>query len=163
MKKQSTITPAPSRPSVQSELDAVTLTNAVLDALETLEPVIEQETALLKEGETSAALALSPDKMEKSRDYMRAIETLKDNVIAIQRFRPDALALIRERHDAFGAVLAHNMQVLTTARSVSESIIREVSAEVAKAGEAAGYGPTAKDASQDVRKRSAPLAVFKQA
>jgi hypothetical protein len=155
------ITP-PIRAVVTTEFDAVSLTNAVLDALEALEPVIEQESAFLSEGETAKAIALHSEKTEKAQDYLKAIETLKANVVAVQRLRPDALDLIRDRHDAFSVILAYNMQVLTTARSVSESIIREVATEVARAQDPAGYGPNAKSRSAS-RPRSAPLAVSKQA
>ncbi len=154
--------PPAARPSVTSELDAVMLTNAVLDALEALEPVIEQETAFLKEGDTSGALGLSSEKEEKARFYMQAIEVLKGNVIAVQRLRPDALALIRERHEAFGTVLAYNMQVLATARSVSEGIIREVSAEVAKAANPAGYDASMRGPRGSGRQKGAPLSVSKK-
>jgi hypothetical protein len=154
----------PNRPQVNSEQDAVALTNAVLDALEELEPIIEQETALLQNGETNAALALAPEKTEKAGAYVLAIETLKANIIAVQRFRPDAVSLIRERHDIFGVVLAHNMQVLATARSISESIIREVSSEVAKAANPSGYGPDRRPSAKGSgRTRGAPLAVSKDA
>jgi hypothetical protein len=158
------ISPSLKRPQVNSEQDAVALTNAVLDALEDLEPVIEQETALLQNGDTSAALALAPEKTEKAGAYVLAIETLKANIIAVQRFRPDAVSLIRERHDMFGVVLAQNMQVLTTARAVSEGIIREVSSEVAKAANPAGYGPDRRPSAKNAgRTRGAPLAVSKDA
>ncbi len=66
---------------------------------------------------------------------------MKANAIAVQRLQPEGLAEVRARHESFGEILAYNMQVLATARSVSESIIREVSAEVAKAASPEGYGP----------------------
>ena len=148
------------RPEVRSDEDAVLLTNAALDALEALEPIMEEETELLKQGETRRAIDLTPIKEEAAKRYMTAIEVVKANAIALQRFRPDAIDMLRDRHEAFQSILALNMAVLTTARSVSEGLIREVSADVAKAMNTQGYGP--QTSSTQKRQASAPLALSKE-
>ncbi len=99
------VTPPPRPPAVTSEIEAVRLTNAVLDALEALEPLILEETALLAKGETEPRLRL-PRQTEAAGTYLQAIEAVKTNSIAMQRFRPDAVQLIRERHEGFAAILS---------------------------------------------------------
>ncbi len=54
--------PPPPQARVETEKDAAALIVAVLDALEQLEPLIAEESALLKKGETAQALALSAEK-----------------------------------------------------------------------------------------------------
>jgi hypothetical protein len=156
-------TPSHSRVEVRSEADAVTLTNAALDAIDLLEPILVDETRLLSEGSTREALALTPAKEDAARGYITTIEAVKHNTIALQRFRPDAIEMIKERHQGFNQVMERNMAVLATARSVSESIIREVSAEVARASQPAGYGPGMRPSNAGAKTpASAPLAVSKK-
>jgi hypothetical protein len=156
--------PALNRPVIRSDAEAVMLTNAALDALEALEPVIERESALLAEGDANAAIALGKEKEGLARAYIQAIEAVKSNAIALRRLRPDAIDLLKERHDSFAGILAHNLQVLTTARSVSESIIREVSVDVARASKLPSYGPGSTQKRGGMRPvAGAPLAVAKDA
>jgi hypothetical protein len=49
---------------------------------------------------------------------------------------------LRQRHDLFRAVLQMNLTVLATAHAVSESIMRGVSAELARKATPQGYGAT---------------------
>ena len=70
----------------------------------------------------------------------RLIDTLKTNAIAMGRFRPSGLELLKQRHRAFSDMLALNAAVLTTARTVSESIIRELSSEIGGRTSPQGYG-----------------------
>jgi hypothetical protein len=151
------------RPIVRTAEEAVTLTNAALDAMDVLQPILERETALLAEGETAQALSLTADKDLAAQSYITLVEAVKANTIALQRLRPDAIALIKERHLDFEAVMNRNLAVLSTARSVAESIMREVSAEVAKAASPQAYGPGMTPARAAARtSNSAPLAISKK-
>ena len=49
-------------------------------------------------------------------------------------------AELRQRHDLFRAVLQMNLTVLATAHAVSESIMRGVSAELARKATPQAYG-----------------------
>ena len=141
---------------------AAALVETALAALDVLEPLIMEETALLREGQMRDALKLSADKAGAAAAYTRALEALKGNAITIGRFAPDGLALLRLRHESFSELLAYNMAVLTTARSVSEGIIREVSTEVAARSNPVGYGANGlKEQSAQQRLAGAPLAVSK--
>ena len=142
--------------------DASTIVADALDALDRLEPLLTEETALLREGRMREALKLSADKAGAAAHYTRMLEALKGNAIALGRFAPDALALLRRRHESFSELLAYNMAVLTTARTVSEGIIREVSTEVAARANPVGYGATGMlEQRAQSRIVGAPLAVSK--
>ena len=147
---------------VLSAEGAAALVETALAALDVLEPLIMEETALLREGQMRDALKLSAEKAGAAATYTRALEALKGNAITIGRFAPDGLALLRLRHESFSELLAYNMAVLTTARSVSEGIIREVSTEVAARSNPVGYGANGlKEQRNQHKLASAPIAVSK--
>lgn len=147
---------------ILSQEGAAALVETALAALDILEPLIMEETALLREGLMRDALKLSAEKAGAAANYTRALEALKGNAIVIGRFSPDGLALLRLRHEKFSELLAYNMAVLTTARSVSEGIIREVSSEVASRANPVGYGANGRTEQRaQHRLASAPLAVSK--
>lgn len=148
------------RPRVASPAEAEALVGAALDSLEALEPVIVEETALLRDGRMKAALELTDRKAPAAQRYQRALEDLKANAIALGRFAPPSLALLRRRHENFAALMDLNMAVLGTAKTVSESLIREIAAEVGQARAPQGYGAYGQPA-QGYRTPAAPMAVSK--
>ena len=128
------------RARITNAADAEALVANTLDALDCLQPLVERETQSLREGRITDALALADAKAEAGKRYTALIDTLKSNAIAMGRFRPSGLALLKQRHRAFSDMLALNAAVLTTARTVSESIIRELSAEIGGSTSPQGYG-----------------------
>jgi hypothetical protein len=148
------------RPRVTNPADAAALVTAALAALDTLEPIIVAETGHLQEGRVKEALALDAAKADAGRRYTMALEALKANAIALGRFAPDAIALLKRRHQHFSGLLQYNITVLSTVRSVSEGLIRELAAEVGRGRNTAGYTPTGQAASPYAA-GSIPLAVSK--
>jgi hypothetical protein len=128
------------RPRATTPAEAESLVAEALAALEDLEPLIVEETRRLGEGHVRDALALSERKGAAARRYGLALETIKGNAVALGRFRPPSLALLRRRHEAFAAELDLNMAVISTARTVSESLVRELATDVAQARSPQGYG-----------------------
>lgn len=122
--------PAPERldprPKVTKPEEAETLVNSALSALDRLEPIIEQETALFRKGRVREALALAMDKNEAAQVYTRCLEVLKSNAIAIGRFQPTGLPGLKNRHEAFSKLMNLNMAVVATARTVSEGLMRDL-------------------------------------
>ena len=141
MSDDMTAQPAPEiRARITTAADAEALVANTLDALDHLQPLVDRETQNLREGRIADALALGEAKAEAGRHYTALIDTLKTNAIAMGRFRPSGLELLKQRHRAFSDMLALNAAVLTTARTVSESIIRELSAEIGGSTTPQGYG-----------------------
>jgi hypothetical protein len=132
--------PADVRPRVTNAREAATLIASAHAALDTLQPLIVEETAFMREGRLKEALALADSKAEAGRTYTRCLEALKHNAIALSRFQPGGIPELRSRHQAFSDTLGENMAVLATVRMVSESIVRELAAEVGQARQPAGYG-----------------------
>jgi hypothetical protein len=152
-------TPDP-RPRVATADEAQALVNAALAALDALEPAITEETVLMRDGRMKEALALSDRKGAAAQAYQRALEDLKSNAIALGRFAPPALVLLRKRHEGFSELMSLNMAVLGTAKTVSESIIRELAQDVGQAKSPQGYGAYGQPAG-GYRTPVAPLAVSK--
>ncbi|MCA3563898.1 MAG: hypothetical protein IOC90_13880 [Methylocystis sp.] len=148
------------RPRVASAQDAEAVVNAAIDALDVIEPVIAEETALLRDGKMKAALDVAERKHPAAQAYQRALEDLKANAIALGRYNPPSLALLRKRHESFSELMSLNMAVLGTAKTVSESIIRELANEVGQARSPQGYGAYGQPGG-GYRIPAAPLAVSK--
>jgi hypothetical protein len=148
------------RPRIATAQDAETLVAAALDALETLDPIIVEETVLMRDGQLKAALDLSDKKNAASQRYQRMLEDLKANAIALGRFAPPSLALLRKRHEAFAELMNLNMAVLGTAKTVSESIVRELAVDVGLARSPQGYGAYGQQVA-GYRTPAAPLSVSK--
>jgi hypothetical protein len=150
------------RPRVTTPGDAERLVGEALAALEGLGPLVVAETAALGAGDLTAALALGDDKAAAARRYGLAVEAVKANAVAIARFRPPSLDTLRRHHETFAEQLDLNMAVLSTARAVSEGLLRELAADVAQARAPQGYGATGASAG-GYRTPSAPLAIRRSA
>jgi hypothetical protein len=156
------MTPAPDhRGRVFTATEAEMLLRAALDALEALDPLIAEETALLRDGRVKRALNLAPAKAEAAQRYQRCLEDIKANAIALGRYAPPSLALLRRRHEAFAALMQLNMAVLGTTRTVSESLIRELAATVGHGHAPQGYGAYGQQIGA-YRPQAAPLAVSRE-
>lgn len=152
-------TPDP-RPRVASLPEAEALVNSAISALNALEPVIYDETVLMRDGMMKAALDLSDIKAQAAQRYQRSLEDLKANAVALGRYAPAELARLRQRHEAFSELMSLNMAVLGTAKTVSESIIRELATDVGQARVPQGYGSYGQPAG-GYKTPVAPLAVSK--
>ena len=150
----------PARPRVTNVQDAEALIITALDALDRLAPLVEAETQELKTGKIRKAMAIAEEKNAAAQAYMAAIALLKSNAIAIGRFAPQAIELLKRKHADFSERLALNAAVLTTARTVSEQIIREVTTEASGAHNPQGYGRSG-IATSAFQARVSPIAVSK--
>ncbi len=148
------------RARVTSPSEAQTLVTSALEALDALEPIVETETRTLKAGRVREALSLGEAKSKAAAHYIELIETLKNNAIALGRFRPAGLDLLKRRHQHFSDSLTLNAAVLSTARTVSESLIRELSSEIAGSVNPQGYSARG-HATSAYTSRTQPLAVSK--
>lgn len=130
---------ADNRLKVTRAEEAEQLVSSALEALDRLEPLIEEETRLFKAGKAREALNLAVEKNEAAQIYTLCLETLKNNAIAIGRFQPANLEALRSRHEGFSAKMALNMAVVATARTVSEGLLRDLADAVGKNGSPKTY------------------------
>ena len=132
-------TEVPAHP-VGSAADAETLIKHLLEVMEALLGTVEQETALIRAGKLIEAAKLEPAKTELSNMYVADTARIKASQVYLDRVRPAMAKELRQRHDLFRAVLQMNLTVLATAHAVSESIMRGVSAELARKATPQAYG-----------------------
>jgi hypothetical protein len=132
-------TEAPVLP-VASAADGEALVKHLLEVMEALLGTIEEETALIRAGKLSEAAKLEGAKADLSNMYIADTARIKASQVYLDRVRPAMAKELRQRHDLFRAVLQMNLTVLATAHAVSESIMRGVSAELARKATPQAYG-----------------------
>lgn len=116
--------------------------------LEALIATIERETAQIRAGNLREGLAEAATKDAAARAYQEGLRTLAGRALPEGREKDN----LRARHQDFEASLAENLAVLSTVRSVSESILRELAEQLSERRPSA-YGPATRPA------QAAPLAL----
>jgi hypothetical protein len=101
-------------------------------AINSLQRIIEQETAYLRAGDTKSSTKLESEKTEASKFYVAAVLRAQKAQRLMTRLLPDTLTTLQSEHDRLRAALQVNLTVLATAHAVSEAVIRGVNAEVQK-------------------------------
>lgn len=139
--------PSDATPPVNSPADAEALIKHLFEVMEGLLRAIEEETALVRAGKLAEAAKLEPNKTALSNMYVADTVRIKASQRFIQQATPGLADELRLRHDEFRAVLQMNLTVLATAHAVSESIMRGVSAELARKATPQGYGASGRAAS----------------
>ncbi|HRJ70557.1 MAG TPA: hypothetical protein PK812_13225 [Beijerinckiaceae bacterium] len=131
--------------------DARDMAARLLAHLETLTALVAEESHHLRKGRLREGLQLQGRKDEAALAYGSALRGLGRQTIPPGPLRTALL----DRHKAFEALLAENLAVLATVRSVSESILRDLSQKLADRPGGA-YGPAARV------KPPAPLALSRR-
>lgn len=126
--------------TVGSAADGEVLMRHLMQVMDDLLRMVEQETALVRAGKLAEASKLEAAKAELSALYLADATRIKASQIYLDRVTPQLAAELRRRHDLFRAVLQMNLTVLATAHAVSESIMRGVSAELARKATPQAYG-----------------------
>ncbi len=119
---------------------AQTFVQGLLTVMRDLEAALARESEGVRAGRIAEAMTGTPAKAELAAAYMTGLEAAKANAIALARFAPDGLEALKAAQTRFAAVLEVNQQVLATARTVSEGLIKALAEEVAKTRTASVYG-----------------------
>ncbi|ACA18537.1 conserved hypothetical protein [Methylobacterium sp. 4-46] len=133
----------PPRPEPVRVADAAAAERLVAETLgrmSALEAALEAESAHVRAGRLREGLAGEAAKAALAGAYLTGLEEVKANAVALARFAPAGIAALREAHRRFAAVLERNQAVLATARSVSEGLLKSLSADLARADQPQGYG-----------------------
>jgi hypothetical protein len=126
--------------TVGSAAEGEALMRHLMEVMDSLLAMVDQETALVRAGKLAEAAKLELAKAELSAQYLADATRIKASQIYLDRVTPQLAAELRRRHDQFRAVLQMNLTVLATAHAVSESIMRGVSAELARKATPQAYG-----------------------
>lgn len=137
----------PSPPPVSTVAEAEAVMRRLMDAMETLETMIKEETALVREGRLREASRLEQSKSEFARSYVADMMRFSASSPAIKQVPLDLLETFRQRHARFHDALRLNMTVLATAHAVSEDLIRGVSGELARKTAPQTYGASGRPTS----------------
>ncbi len=122
--------------------DAAALCRIIEEAMEALIETIERETELVRAGKLVEAGELQEKKSGLSDIYVKAILHARDRSGDLKQHAPDTVDRLYRRHEEFRALLRINMAVLSTARDVSEGLVKAVSKTVGVAENPSTYGST---------------------
>jgi phage terminase large subunit-like protein len=137
---------------------AMSLVAEVMTTMEALEAVLAEESAHVRVGRLREGLSQAERKTALAAAYVRGLETAKSNAIALARFVPEGIETLKAAHQRFAAVVETNQIVLSTAKSVSEGLVKSVADELGRARNPALYGmPSATPSPYGQSGRSGPL------
>jgi hypothetical protein len=94
--------------------------------VDSLIEVLNEEARLIRAARLTAAAEISGLKATVSERYTRAHGVLKSAAAELKRLAPDEVDHLRERHSALESAISLNLAVLATARTVSETLIRDI-------------------------------------
>lgn len=138
--------------------EAEHLAGHLVDVMNSLLGVVQDETALVRDGKLREATQLEATKAELSRLYIADTMRFKASQSFLKQAAPALLDDLRNQHGQFNAALQMNLTVLATAHAVSESIMRGVSDELARKATPNGYGVSGR-AAMPTASGHQPLAV----
>lgn len=122
--------PSPAPTATAKEAEA--LMSRLLEAMDALVAMIEQETALVRDGRLREAAQIERAKGDFARSYVSDMTRLSASQISLAQVDPGIVETFRRKHAEFHDLLRTNMTVLATAHAVSEDLIRGVSGELAR-------------------------------
>jgi hypothetical protein len=131
-------------PVMPADIEA--MMGRLMQAMETLVAMIQDETALVRQGRLREAASIEREKTDFARSYVTDMTRLTKSKAALAQVSPELAKAFRERHAQFHELLKINMTVLATAHAVSEDIIRGVSTELARKSSPQIYGATGRPA-----------------
>ena len=108
-----------------------------LALMDVLSDAVAEETAVIAAGRLREAAPIWERKAEVAGRYLAQIVRLKEAAGALS---PAERAALAQRQHAFRARLEKNLAVLATAHAVSEGLIRDAAAEVARQAAPDTYG-----------------------
>jgi hypothetical protein len=126
--------------------DAQVLMGRLIQAMERLSAMIEEETALVREGRLREAATIENEKAEFARSYVTDMTRLSASRASFSGVAADLIKTFRERHAQFHEQLRTNMTVLATSHAVGEDLIRGVSGEMTRKAAPQTYGATGRHA-----------------
>lgn len=124
---------------IQTRTQAETFCETMEVAMENLMSIIEHETQLLRDGHISSLSTVAPQKEAAVETYLSGIRMARDNALALGNLAPHAIHRMRERHGNLRPLLQTNLQVVSTARTVTDNTIETVARAVGSQLKTKGY------------------------
>jgi flagellar biosynthesis/type III secretory pathway chaperone len=117
--------------------DLVAFTEGTLRALV---DVMNQETTLLRAGRHRDAGGLGAEKARLAQDYVGYARAVQRQLDRLKAEAPEDMASLRQGHETLATQLAENLRVIATAHQVTEDVLTDVAAQVARAARPKTYG-----------------------
>lgn len=112
--------------------------------IEAMIATLDAETDHIRSARYDEAAQLTEAKSHLTARYVAALDTLKEDRHEIGRHAPGGIDRLRQLQHGFEKSLESNMTVLTTARTVSETLIRSLGEEAIKRQAPTTYGQDAR-------------------
>ena len=114
---------------VASKADADRLLAELSETMDGMVSLLEAETKLVRASKLREAARLQPEKAKLARRYLDGIAALKANAGYLKDTIPERVERLRQRHETFREKLQANLATLSTAKAVSDDLVRNVAVE----------------------------------
>ena len=145
---------------IANAAEAASVTAHLTEVMDALLNVVEQETALVREGHLKEVDRLESTKSRLAQLYIADVMQLRASASYLEANEKKLLSDLKQRHTSFHARLQVNLTVLATAHAVAEGIIRGVSAEITQKTRPQVYGATGRQVGAR-GPHAAPMAVVR--
>ncbi|MGD9740698.1 MAG: hypothetical protein AB7O56_10480 [Bauldia sp.] len=105
---------------------AETLCLAIERRMDELIHLVDEETALVREGKVFALKLLEPRKKVAAREFIAGLESVKKIREALERRAPEAMHHLRQRHAEFRSMLQISLGALAAAKGASEDMLEQL-------------------------------------
>jgi hypothetical protein len=148
----------PTVPAIASAAEAEAVMAEVSRLMTELCEIVEEETALVRNGRLTTAAKVAQRKALLARAFVDQAARIKASTRFLDHATPKLLTALRRQHEQFRTRLQVNLTVLATARAVSEGILRGVASELARRSTVQTYGASGRHQLPG-RRAAAPIAV----
>lgn len=131
--------PPPHRRPLTTKGEAIQLIDGLLDSLVDLGDVLDQESVQLRQGRLKEAMALSERKNDASRRFIHHLQAANANSATLQRLAPERIEAYHSGQERFNARLQTNLTILATSQALTDSLIQEIAAAVARSDQPSAY------------------------
>lgn len=101
---------------------------AVEARMDELIRLVEQETAMVREGKLFALKDLEPRKAAATREFIKGLEAVRKIRPSLEQHAPDAIYRLRRRHAEFRSMLQLCLAALATAKEASADMVQAMAA-----------------------------------
>lgn len=121
-------------------IPAADLCALALQTLDRLVVVMNEETTLLRAGQTRQAGELTAEKTRLAQDYMGYARSVQRQAGRLKLEAPTLVEALLSGHDRLATQMAENLKVIATARTVTEDLLTDVASAIAAKARPKTYG-----------------------
>ena len=121
-------------------IPAADLCALALDTLDRLVVVMNEETTLLRTGQSKRAGELTAEKTRLAQDYMGYARSVQRQSERLKVEAPALVEALLSGHDRLATQMAENLKVIATARAVTEDLLTDVASAMAAKARPKTYG-----------------------